>query len=343
MKAKFHKPQGFQETTTKNTTLKDKVGENKNIEERIKDTKNNRSVAEALRTKLKSAGQATKTTTSAVTEERQLVRESNVENNSESEEDSRHKNHKRLNEELYRMLREERVCSTSNKEILARYASQEKLIKGLEESETEDIIAETYVSENSTKAKRSKFNTTKQLERNNLASSRVLHNESFERTLEQCRFCFENLAHFQLKHLLISFGNFTYLSLVREGSLVKGHCFISTTTHHVSSRQLSEEIFEEVVNFKKSLYQMFFETEKKEVIFFETCKDLQRQKQHLVIDCVPLSRADASECPAFFKKAILESESEWSDNKKLIETEVWIVWRSLSNANFLIKKSVYLH
>ncbi|GJQ10462.1 hypothetical protein GpartN1_g2253.t1 [Galdieria partita] len=334
MKAQFHKPRNTQEKETKSTISKDKVGEKKNYEEKIDDKKDNKTVAEALRAKLNSAAQVATSTTRVSTEEKQLDGDSIQENDYENEEVSRNKKHKRLNEELYRMLREERVGSASNDEILARYSSQENLLKGIDDAEIEDIVAESYYRKNSLKGKRFKSTSSKQLERNNFASSRVLHNESFERTLEQCRFCFENLAHFQLKHLLISFGNFTYLSLVRDNALAKGHCFISTTTHHVSSRQLSEEIFEEIVNFKKSLYRMFFETERKEVIFFETCKDFQRQRQHLVVECVPLPRADASECPAFFKKAILESESEWSDNKKLIETDGWRGLRNRIPENF---------
>jgi len=320
MQAKFHKPQ-------------DKSLKEKNVKTNTEE-KDNKSVAEALRSRLNSATVRVSDTVNLVdTKDNQVVQGTDGENNPETqEEDSRTTKHKRLNEELYRMLREERVGSGSNEELLARFSSQEKRIRNIDDSEAEDVVAESYYQEEPDKGKH-KSKQRKQLDKNSFAS-RVLHNESFERTLENCRFCFENLARFQLKHLVVAFGNFTYLSLVRDGSLARGHCFIATTTHHVSSRQLSEEIFEEIVNFKKSLYQMFFEKEGKEVIFFETCKDLQRQRQHLVVECVPLSRADASECPAFFKKAILECESEWSDNKKLIETEGWRGLRRRIPENF---------
>jgi len=56
-----------------------------------------------------------------------------------------------------------------------------------------------------------------------------------------------------------------------------------------------------------------------DVVFFETVKDLKKQK-HTFIECIPLSRNMGMEAPLYFKKAILESESEWQQHKKIIST-----------------------
>lgn len=38
----------------------------------------------------------------------------------------------------------------------------------------------------------------------------------------------------------------------------------------------------------------------------------------MVLECIPLDKSDASLAPMYFKKAIDESETEWSQNKKLV-------------------------
>mmetsp|Transcript_24384 Transcript_24384/g.96088 ORF Transcript_24384/g.96088 Transcript_24384/m.96088 type:complete len:119 (+) Transcript_24384:1282-1638(+) len=64
---------------------------------------------------------------------------------------------------------------------------------------------------------------------------------------------------------------------------------------------------------------MFFEKEQKEVIFFETAS-ASRSNRHMVIHCIPLSRKDASAAPGYFKQALLTEGPEWSQHKKLIES-----------------------
>ena len=40
----------------------------------------------------------------------------------------------------------------------------------------------------------------------------------------------------------------------------------------------------------------------------------------MTVECVPLPLRDAEAAPGYFKKAILESEGEWSTHRKLLET-----------------------
>lgn len=60
-------------------------------------------------------------------------------------------------------------------------------------------------------------------------------------------------------------------------------------------------------------------TQGKDCVFFETAQNL-RSQPHTVIECVPMKHGVASNGPMYFKKAILESESEWSQNVKLVDT-----------------------
>jgi len=50
-----------------------------------------------------------------------------------------------------------------------------------------------------------------------------------------------------------------------------------------------------------------------------------------VIECVPMPRDLFLDAPLFFKKAILESDEEWSVNKKLIDTSEKGLWKSVPN------------
>lgn len=61
-----------------------------------------------------------------------------------------------------------------------------------------------------------------------------------------------------------------------------------------------------------------FAKENKGVLFFETVISLRHQK-HSYIEAVPLPANQFADAPAYFRESILASESEWSQNKKLID------------------------
>lgn len=58
-----------------------------------------------------------------------------------------------------------------------------------------------------------------------------------------------------------------------------------------------------------------FRARGQDVIFFETARYLHK-RPHLAIQCVP--HKDFELAPFYFKKAIQESEREWSTNKQLV-------------------------
>jgi hypothetical protein len=62
-----------------------------------------------------------------------------------------------------------------------------------------------------------------------------------------------------------------------------------------------------------------FAMQKKEPVFLETAMHLKRAN-HTSIECLPLPNSVAFDAPLYFKKAIMDSESEWAQNKKVIET-----------------------
>ncbi|XP_023237188.1 CWF19-like protein 2 [Centruroides sculpturatus] len=133
--------------------------------------------------------------------------------------------------------------------------------------------------------------------------------------LKKCQFCLDS-SHMK-KHLIVSLGKTVYLSLPSCQSLVDYHCYIVPMDHVTSGTLLDKDVWSEIQTFKKRLTKMFDEMDKT-VIFMETSIH-HRWHPHCFIECIPVSKEDGDVAPMYFKKAIMESETEWSLNKKLID------------------------
>lgn len=136
-----------------------------------------------------------------------------------------------------------------------------------------------------------------------------------EKTLESCHWCFESKR--MLKHLIIAVGVKCYLCVPPYKSLTEGHCLIIPMSHVSCVTQLDEDIWEEMQTFRKCVTSMF-KSQGEDVIFFESAMNL-RKMPHMVLNCVPLPKESGDVAPVYFKKAILECETEWSSNKKLVD------------------------
>lgn len=136
---------------------------------------------------------------------------------------------------------------------------------------------------------------------------------------ERCQFCFESPS--RPKHLVVSIGNLTYMTLPQFLPVVQGHCRILPMQHELSFRMVDKNVVEELRNFKKCLLKMFA-AEEKDVLFLETVINLSKQRRHCLIECIPIPYAIAKQAPMYFKKAIDEAEDEWGQHemKKVIPT-----------------------
>uniref|UniRef100_A0AAG5D1A3 CWF19-like protein 2 n=1 Tax=Anopheles atroparvus TaxID=41427 RepID=A0AAG5D1A3_ANOAO len=124
---------------------------------------------------------------------------------------------------------------------------------------------------------------------------------------------------------LIAMGKGVYLSIPTWRALQPKHCFIVPVDHYPSLTQVDEDVHQEIVDVCKALVQMF-RKHQMEVVFFETVRYLNRNP-HTYIQCVPASNFEMA--PFYFKKAILESETEWAMNKKLHNVEGFNVKRTV--------------
>ncbi|NXA38847.1 C19L2 protein, partial [Eudromia elegans] len=133
--------------------------------------------------------------------------------------------------------------------------------------------------------------------------------------MEKCPYCFD--SNELSKHLIIALGTKVYLSLPSGPSLTEGHCLIAPLQHHTAGTLLDEDIWEEIQMFRNALVKMF-EAMELDCVFLETNMSMKK-RYHMVYECIPLPKEVGDMAPIYFKKAIMESDEEWSMNKKLID------------------------
>lgn len=139
------------------------------------------------------------------------------------------------------------------------------------------------------------------------------HREQMQ-ALDNCHYCLQSEK--VQKHLTISIGETMYLTLPHHEPLTDNHCLLVPLRHVSCSTQLEENEWRELLEFRKSLTQMFLSTNQ-DIIFFETAMFLYRHP-HMVLHGVPVPKEQGELAPIYFKKAIDESEMEWALNKKLV-------------------------
>nr|XP_020741162.1 CWF19-like protein 2 isoform X2 [Odocoileus virginianus texanus] len=152
-------------------------------------------------------------------------------------------------------------------------------------------------------------------EEENQRKKAIAEHRSLIAQMEKCLYCFDS-SQFP-KHLIVAIGVKAYLCLPSVRSLTEGHCLVVPLQHHRAATLLDEDIWEEIQMFRKSLVKMF-EDKGLDCIFLETNVNMKKQ-YHMVYECIPLPKEVGDMAPIYFKKAIMESDEEWSINKKLID------------------------
>ncbi|EDQ91287.1 uncharacterized protein MONBRDRAFT_1359, partial [Monosiga brevicollis MX1] len=146
-----------------------------------------------------------------------------------------------------------------------------------------------------------------------------------QKTLESCHYCLD-APRFR-KNLVAHMGTKMILMVPERGALVSTHCVLVPIRHVTGLTELEEDEREELRALQRRVVAMFA-PEKKDVVFFECSMRLHKQR-HTVLHCVPLSFDDATMAPMFFKKAILESDAQWSQNKKLVDVREGGIYRAV--------------
>ncbi|KAJ3095993.1 hypothetical protein HDU97_006321 [Phlyctochytrium planicorne] len=132
-----------------------------------------------------------------------------------------------------------------------------------------------------------------------------------------CSFCWHDNEP-PRTHVLRT-GTKTYLGLPNFIDMVPYHCLIVPIQHALSTLECEDDVWDEIKNFMKCLIQMHWELGNG-VIFIEQVINL-KWHNHTFIECIPVPQDKFELAPAYFKEAILSSEEEWSQHRKLIDTE----------------------
>lgn len=141
----------------------------------------------------------------------------------------------------------------------------------------------------------------------------IIEHKKMSASLAKCKFCFENVP----KHLIIAVGLKVYLCLPGQRSMVEGHCFIVPIQHETQGTKCDEDVWDEIKIFQKGLTDMF-KNAGKGCLFFETSLNLKRHP-HMHVECIPVPKETGEMAPLYFKKALQECESEWAQNRQILD------------------------
>ncbi|NXX68855.1 C19L2 protein, partial [Spizella passerina] len=134
----------------------------------------------------------------------------------------------------------------------------------------------------------------------------IREHQQLSACMEKCPYCFDSSE--LSKHLIIAIGNkrnyVRVFKIRNEIASMEGFIVL-----HLTFLALSM--------FRNALVKMF-EAKDMDCVFLETNMSMKK-RYHMVYECIPLPKEVGDMAPIYFKKAIMESDEEWSMNKKLID------------------------
>ncbi|TAQ83472.1 hypothetical protein B7494_g8198 [Chlorociboria aeruginascens] len=152
----------------------------------------------------------------------------------------------------------------------------------------------------------------------NLRNTAVSDFQKMNRILDSCQLCHHEDKNQPPIAPLISLATRVYLTLPTEPELSEGGAVIVPIQHRSNLLECDDDEWEEIRNFMKSLTRLYHD-QGRDVVFYENAAAPQR-KMHAAMQAVPLPYSLGETAPAFFKEAILSSDEEWTQHKKLIDT-----------------------
>ncbi|KAL8737317.1 MAG: hypothetical protein Q9181_001808 [Wetmoreana brouardii] len=170
-----------------------------------------------------------------------------------------------------------------------------------------------YMDENATKlAKRVQKSEI------NLKTTAIADFQKMNRILDNCPLCHHEDSDTPPIAPVVSLATRVYLTLPTEPEISNGGACIIPIQHRGNLLECDDDEWEEIRNFMKSLTRMYHD-QGRDVIFYENASVPQRKK-HAGMEVVPLPYSLGETASAFFKEAILTSDEEWTQHRKLIDT-----------------------
>ncbi|PVI05924.1 hypothetical protein DM02DRAFT_515585 [Periconia macrospinosa] len=172
-----------------------------------------------------------------------------------------------------------------------------------------------YLDENATKlATRAPKSTV------NLRNTAISEFQRTNRILDSCPLCHHEDKSPPQPPIapIVSLATRVFLTLPTEPEISDGGAVIVPIQHRSNLLECDDDEWEEIRNFMKCLMRMYHE-QGRDVIFYENAANPGR-KLHAAMNAVPIPFELGETAPAFFREAILSSDSEWSQHKPIIDT-----------------------
>jgi hypothetical protein len=157
----------------------------------------------------------------------------------------------------------------------------------------------------------------------NLKNIAVSEYQKLNKILDKCPLCHhEDRPPPQDQPIapVVSLATRVFLTLSTEPELsgAEGGAVIVPIAHRKNLLECDDDEWEEMRNFMKSLTRLYHE-QGREVLFYENAAAPQRHL-HAALVVVPIPYDLGETAPAFFREAMLSSDEEWSQHKKIIDT-----------------------
>ncbi|KAJ2412571.1 Pre-mRNA-splicing factor cwf19 [Coemansia sp. IMI 209128] len=217
--------------------------------------------------------------------------------------------------QMARMERETEGDNAMDRSLAAQIMKDAKFTNDLE-----------YIDDNAERlSKQRPGQSSEQLKQAAIRDYRVM-----ESVLGHCDMCFKQSERADGSSVLappeyptVALGNRVYLALPNREPMCDGHCIITPVEHVAgSSLKCDDDAWDEITNFMKCLMHMFA-AKGQGVVFLETVMSTAPSKaQHCTIECIPMPLAKSGDAPAYFKEGLLAADDEWSQHRKIIDTNV---------------------
>ncbi|KAI1456336.1 cell cycle control protein cwf19 [Annulohypoxylon moriforme] len=152
----------------------------------------------------------------------------------------------------------------------------------------------------------------------NLKNQAVGEFQKINKILDNCQLCHHEDRDQPPIAPIVSLATRVYLTLPTEPELSEGGAVIVPIQHRSNLLECDDDEWEEIRNFMKCLTRMYHE-QGREVVFYENAAAPQRH-MHAAMQAVPIPYDQGDTAPAFFKEAMLTTDEEWSQHKKIIDT-----------------------
>ncbi|OBT88279.1 hypothetical protein VE02_02760 [Pseudogymnoascus sp. 03VT05] len=152
----------------------------------------------------------------------------------------------------------------------------------------------------------------------NLKNMAIGEFQKMNRILDACPLCHHEDRNQAPAAPIVSLGTRTFLTLPTTPEIADGGAVIVPIAHRTNLLECDDDEWDEMRNYMKSLTRMYHD-QGRAVIFYENAAAPHR-RPHAALQAIPLPYELGDTAPAFFREAILASDEEWTQHRKLIDT-----------------------